>query len=129
VSRIPATLCIVAVGASGALLALGAMVALSESHAGTARMMWHAQTQLLVGANAVLWAVIAAIRWWRGLRPGVAGLIAVVGGQLCIWESQRYQLVYLWHVIPRTLIIIALASVPAGWLFLFVRARSIRFLM
>lgn len=115
----------VAVGTSGALLILGAGITLSESHAETTRMMWHARTQLVVGANAVLWAAIAGIRWWRGLRPS-AGLIAVVAGQLCIWELQRYQFVYLWSVMPRALISIALASVPAGWLLLFIHARSVR---
>ena len=119
------TLCMVAVGTSGSLLALGAMVALSELHIGTASMVRHAQAQLLLGANAVLWTTIAAIGSWRDVRLGAAGLI-VVSGQLCMWELQRYQFAYVWSVIPKALISIALASVPVGWLFLLVRARSRR---
>jgi hypothetical protein len=61
------------------------------------------------------------------VSAGGAGLTTVVAGQPCIWEMQRYQFVYLWSVMPRALISIAVATVPAGWLFLFMHARSIRF--
>ena len=78
-SKIVPRLVIIVLGLSGALLALGALIGLSESHAGTADMVRHGWIQLFVGASSVVWSFVAAVRWRTTspmlLSPGAAWIL------------------------------------------------------
>ena len=122
-SKIVPRLVIIVLGLSGALLALGALIGLSESHAGTADMVRHGWIQLFVGASSVVWSFVAAVRW-RTTSPMLLSLVAVGAAQLCLYHLIFfYDGVRYWDAIPTTISLAALASAGIGWFLLFKTAR------
>jgi hypothetical protein len=103
------------IGASGAVLALGAMVGLSESHSGTPAMIRHAQIQLVVAASGILWSIVAGLRW-RTTTASSTVLAIVAVGQLCLWELlRRYDIVRAWNPAPSAFASVSLVSVFVAW--------------
>ena len=112
---------VIGIGLSGALLALGAMVGLSESHAGTPAMVRHGELQLVLAASGSLWSIAAALRCRskQSNATSVASLLVAGVGQLCLWELlRRYDVVRVWTLVPTVLALTALISAVAGWLLL-----------
>jgi hypothetical protein len=108
-------LALLAIGLSAALLALGAMIGLSEAHAGTPAMIRHARVQFVVASGSLLWSIVAALRWRDG-PTNVAALALMGAGQLCLWELlRRYEIVRVWSPMPTVLASGAVASVAAAW--------------
>jgi hypothetical protein len=107
------------VGGSAAVLALGALVGLSESHAGTSAMVWHVAIQAVVAAGALLWSIFVLLTViWRGSRRYLAALAAAAVSQACLWylpTTQAYRIVREWTAVPVTVAAIALMSVPVAW--------------
>ena len=96
------------VGALSGLYGLGAMIGLSESHAGTFEMIRHAKIQAIVAGGIFLWAafVLSTLRW-RPSRFDLWAFMIAAASLSCL------ELMFDDSVIMAG---IALASVPVIWL-------------
>ena len=80
-----------AIAASGAVLVLGALIGLSESHTATPVELWYIWIQGASGIAAVAWSVAAIVLLVSG-RTSLAALAAISIGHLLVWLS--------WPVLP-----------------------------
>ena len=114
---------VLGVGGLAALLLLGALTGLSESHAGTPAMVRHVAIQAIVAAGVLLWSIFALLtvfrRGSRRYRRDFAALAAAVVSQACLFYlGTQYGVIRTWTAVPVTVMAIALMSVPFAWLLL-----------
>ena len=108
------------VGGSAALLLLGALVGLSEPHAGplVQAMVRAAEIQSFVAAGALLWSIFALFKViWRGSRLDLAALVAAAVSQASLWYlGEQYGRIRVWTAEPVAVAVIASMSVALAWL-------------
>ena len=106
---------VLSVAISSARLGLGALVALSESHAGTPVMIQHVMMQALVCASGLCWSGLAFVRG-RATETDASTVAVFVTGQIALWILVwRYGVVHEWSALTLVLGALAVASAPGGW--------------
>jgi hypothetical protein len=121
---------LLALMASAAMFGLGAMVALSESHAATPMQIWGMWLQLAIALGTILGCLLAATVWHKtGVELRALGWLT--GGQLGYWALVGLEemggiawarLAPLWLLVS----VAALLSMILAWWSLVRAVRSLR---